>query len=270
MPGGVQPPVGGDRDKGRCSHAKHGAAARDAAAPDRCPGQAPQRRRRAKRAGGTSVAQSAREDGGAAATAWAGNETGRAAAGATMRPAMCCGQGTAAEHGDAELPRLVDEVLGDAGAGEGDDALRQEVGQFVVAAKRGGASVAVPVWLADDLVDAVRLGPARRDLLDTGAAAVDEHDVGVLAAGLVEALDHRRPVGDVPAAGDGDEGALRQVRGGAMVRAQGLSGAWRGTSPGVALARATVAPALRLAEPPRAEAQRRTPKRLAEGAHVAQ
>ncbi len=57
----------------------------------------------------------------------------------------------AALHRDAELPRLVDEVLGDAGAGEGDDALRREVEQFVVAAEGCGASMAVPVGLADDL-----------------------------------------------------------------------------------------------------------------------
>ena len=80
-------------------------------------------------------------------------ETGRAAAGATTRPVDALRSGRDALDRDAELPRLVDEVLGDAGAGERDDALRQEVQQFVVAAERGGASVAVPVRLADDLVD---------------------------------------------------------------------------------------------------------------------
>ena len=39
---------------------------------------------------------------------------------------------------NAELPRLVDEVLGDATAGEGDDALRQQVQEVVVAAERSG------------------------------------------------------------------------------------------------------------------------------------
>ncbi len=53
-------------------------------------------------------------------------------------------------HRDAELPRLVDEVLGDAAAGERDDALRQQVQEVVVAPERSGPSVARPVGLADD------------------------------------------------------------------------------------------------------------------------
>ena len=44
----------------------------------------------------------------------------------------------------------------------------------------------IPVGLADDLVDAVPLGPSRRDLLGARAAAVDENDVGVLGLDLVE------------------------------------------------------------------------------------
>ncbi len=40
---------------------------------------------------------------------------------------------------------------------------------------------------------------------------MDEHHVGILGADLVEALNDRRRVGDVLAAGAGDEGALRQV-----------------------------------------------------------
>ena len=79
----------------------------------------------------------------------------------------------------AELPRLVDEVLGDAAAGECDDALGQEIQELVVAPERSGPSVAVPVGLADDLVDAALVGPACRDVLDAGAAAVDEDHVGV-------------------------------------------------------------------------------------------
>ena len=70
-------------------------------------------------------------------------------------------------------------VLGDAAAGEGDDALGQEVQEFVVAPERNSPSVAVPVRLADDLVDAVLLGPACGDALDAGASAVDQHHVGV-------------------------------------------------------------------------------------------
>ena len=49
---------------------------------------------------------------------------------------------------DAELDGPVDEVVGDAAAGEGDDALRQQVEQFVVAPERCGPSVGVPVRLA--------------------------------------------------------------------------------------------------------------------------
>ena len=61
--------------------------------------------------------------------------------------------------GDAEPARLVDQVLGDAGTGEGDEALGEEVEEVVVAAEGCGASVSVPVGLADDLVDVVALGP---------------------------------------------------------------------------------------------------------------
>ena len=51
-------------------------------------------------------------------------------------PSRRCRLRGAALHGDAEGARLVDEVLGDAAAGERDDALRQEVQQFVVAAAK--------------------------------------------------------------------------------------------------------------------------------------
>ena len=47
----------------------------------------------------------------------------------------------------AERDGLVDEVVGDVGAGERDDALRQEVQQLVVAPERCGPSVCVPVGL---------------------------------------------------------------------------------------------------------------------------
>ena len=92
---------------------------------------------------------------------------------------MVCGLGRDLVDRYAELPCFVDEVLGDAAAGEGDDALGQEVEEFVVAAEGSGPSVAVPIRLADDLVDAVLLGPACGDALDGGAAAVNEHHVGV-------------------------------------------------------------------------------------------
>ena len=82
-------------------------------------------------------------------------------------------------HGYTELYCLIDEVLGDAAAGEGDDALGEKVKEFVVAPERSSPSVAVPVPLADDLVDAALVGPTRGDALDAGAAAVDQHHVGV-------------------------------------------------------------------------------------------
>ena len=76
---------------------------------------------------------------------------------------------------DADLFCLVDEVLGDAAAGERDDALGQEVQEIVVAAERSCPSVPVPVGLSDDLVDAALVGPACRDALDAGAAEDEDH-----------------------------------------------------------------------------------------------
>ena len=57
--------------------------------------------------------------------------------------------------------------------------------------KRCGATVAVPVRLADDLVDAASVSPVGRDLLDAGAPAMDEDHVGILGAGHVEPRDDR-------------------------------------------------------------------------------
>ena len=98
------------------------------------------------------------------------------------RPLGVCGSGSDLFdllHRYPELAGFVDEVVGDAGTGEGDDALRQEVEEVVVAAERSGPSVAVPVGLAHNLMDAALLGPACRDALDARAAAVNEHHVGV-------------------------------------------------------------------------------------------
>ena len=80
--------------------------------------------------------------------------------------------------GNAELLGLVDQVVGDAAAREADEALGQEFQQLVVSPERSGPSVCVPVWPADDLVDALRLGPTRRDLFCTRSAAMHEHFVG--------------------------------------------------------------------------------------------
>ena len=132
---------------------------------------------------------------------------------------MRCGLRDGPEHRDTQRPCLVDEVVGDARTGEGDDALGQEFQEFVVPAEGSGTAVLVPVGLADDLVDAVALGPACRDALDAGAAAMHEHHVGILGAGLVEPGDDGGGVLHVLAAGDGDEGAAGQVRFGLAVLA---------------------------------------------------
>ena len=111
---------------------------------------------------------------------WSASEEGPRRLGKRRDPVECgsCGHLDLLDR-DAELSCLVDEVLGDAAAGEGDDALGEEVEEVVVAAEGSGAAVAVPVGLADDLVDAALLGPACGDALDARAAAVDQHHVGV-------------------------------------------------------------------------------------------
>ena len=78
--------------------------------------------------------------------------------------------------------------------------------------RRNGAAVVLPVGLADDLVEAVALGPLGGDLLDAGADPMQQHHAGILGAGLVKVLDDGARVGDSLAAGDGDQGACRQVR----------------------------------------------------------
>ena len=80
-------------------------------------------------------------------------------------------------------------------AGERDDALRQEVQEFLVAAERSGPSVAVPVGLADDLMDAVAVCPLRCDALDAGAAAMHEDQVAVLGASHLQPRDDRKRCG---------------------------------------------------------------------------
>jgi len=81
---------------------------------------------------------------------------------------------------DAELPSAVDEVVGDAGAGEGDDALRQQVQQLLVAAEWGGPSVAYKyslinsnINLPDCYSEYVEFWPrrSRRGAPDSAAAA---------------------------------------------------------------------------------------------------
>ena len=54
------------------------------------------------------------------------------------------------KDGDADLARLVDQIVRDAGAREGDEALRQEVQQDIVTPEGRGLAVSIPVRLADD------------------------------------------------------------------------------------------------------------------------
>ena len=123
--------------------------------------------------------------------------------------------------GDAELGGLVDQVVGDAAAREADEALGQEFQELVVSPERSGPSVCVPVGPADDLVDALRLGPTRRDLLCTRSAAMHEHHVRILAVDVIECGADGLCVLDGLGAGDGNERAFGQVRLGLLV----LSGA---------------------------------------------
>ena len=83
-----------------------------------------------------------------------------------------------------------------------------------------GAPVRFPVRPAHHLMHAVALGPLRGDLFDTGTAAVNEHDVGVLRLRPVESRNHGAGIGDGLAAGDGDQCAGGQVRAGLAVLAR--------------------------------------------------
>src|SRR5215467_14287026 len=66
---------------------------------------------------------------------------------------------------DAELPGLVSEIRGDAGAGEDDDADRQHVEDLIVALERCSFIVAGPVGLECDLWNLAVVGPAGGDAL---------------------------------------------------------------------------------------------------------
>lgn len=66
---------------------------------------------------------------------------------------------------DAEPTGLIAKVVGDAGTGKDDDARWHDRKHVVVAAKRGGLGVLVPVGLEGDLGDLAGLGPAGGDTL---------------------------------------------------------------------------------------------------------
>ena len=89
--------------------------------------------------------------------------------------------------------------------------------------RNGGrrAAVGVPVGLADDLVHAPRLRPARGDVFRARTAAVHKHHVRVLGSDLIECVADPVGVLDGLGAGDCHQRPLRQVRLGLL----GLSGA---------------------------------------------
>src|SRR5450432_3696344 len=68
-------------------------------------------------------------------------------------------------HRDAELPRLVGQVLLNAGAGEDDDAYRQHVKHLIVALERGRLGIFGPIRFEGDLRNLAVVGPAGGDTL---------------------------------------------------------------------------------------------------------
>ena len=75
-----------------------------------------------------------------------------------------------AVNGNAEGDGLVDQVPGDAVTGPGENALRHQVQQRVVALEGRGLAMCSPIGAADDLVDAAGLGPPGGEGLDAGCA----------------------------------------------------------------------------------------------------
>ena len=80
----------------------------------------------------------------------------------------------------------------------------------------------VPVRLEGDLRDLAVLGPAGGDALGAArAAAVEQHHVGVLLAGLVERVPDPLVIVAVEPAGEGDLGAGRHQHLGLGAAARG-------------------------------------------------
>ena len=102
----------------------------------------------------------------------------------------------------------IGEIVGDAGAGEDDDADRQGLQKLVVALERRGFGVAGPVGLESYLSDIAGVGPARGDELGAlGRGAVQQNHVGMLGAHLVEDIPDAGVVVAVETAGEGDLGS---------------------------------------------------------------
>jgi hypothetical protein len=118
-----------------------------------------------------------------------------------------------APHRDSELPGLVGEVGGDAGAGEGDETSGQRFEHLIVAFEGRGLGVPGPVGLEDDLRDLVVIGPTGGDALGTlGAAAMQQHHVRVLGARLVEHGPDAVMIVAVHATGEGDARSGRNAQ----------------------------------------------------------
>src|SRR3546814_10376796 len=113
------------------------------------------------------------------------------------------GGGAVAPHGNAPCPGLVDEVLGDARAREGDDADRHHLEHRVVALEWSGLLVAGPVGLEDDLLDAAVVGPFDGEQLGAArGAAVQQDHAGMLGLDLVKGGPDAVMVMIVDASGD--------------------------------------------------------------------
>ena len=95
----------------------------------------------------------------------------------------------------------------------------RKLSKYVVTPEGRGLAVPVPVRLADDLMHAVLLGPACGDLLRSGSAAVQQDHVIVLDLDAVQRAPDGGDVVEVLADGEGDQGALGQMRGGLAVLA---------------------------------------------------
>src|SRR3546814_1345259 len=78
-----------------------------------------------------------------------------------------CGRHAKIPDGDAERPRLVDEIVLDAGAREDDQPGGHRVDHPVVALERGRLLVAVPVGPESDLRPAAGIRPAGGDRKST-------------------------------------------------------------------------------------------------------
>src|SRR3546814_1752109 len=91
---------------------------------------------------------------------------------------------------DAERPRLVDEIVLDAGARENDQTGRHRIDQPLIALERRRFLVAIPVRAESDLRHPALVGPAGRSALGAGGRShMQQHPVGMTGMTLVA----RRP-----------------------------------------------------------------------------